>query len=41
MQLRHLFYELLTRLPEVTLGEPEYLQSTFVHGIKRMPISLA
>ncbi|MGV0746746.1 cytochrome P450 [Mycolicibacter minnesotensis] len=41
MELRHLFYELLTRLPEVTLGEPEYLQSTFVHGIKRMPISLA
>lgn len=41
MELRHLFYELLTRLPEVTLGEPEYVQSTFVHGIKRMPISLA
>jgi len=41
MELRHLFYELLTRLPEVTLGEPEYLHSTFVHGIKRMPISLA
>ncbi|WP_024440435.1 cytochrome P450 [Mycobacterium sp. UM_WGJ] len=41
MELRHLFYELLTRLPEVTLGEPEYLQSTFVHGIKRLPISLA
>lgn len=41
MELRHLFYELLTRLPAVTLGEPEYLQSTFVHGIKRMPISLA
>lgn len=41
MELRHLFYELLTRLPEVTLGEPEYLRSTFVHGIKRMPIRLA
>jgi len=41
MELRHLFYELLTRLPAVTLGEPEYLHSTFVHGIKRMPISLA
>jgi cytochrome P450 len=41
MELRHLFYELLTRMPEVTLGEPEYLHSTFVHGIKRMPISLA
>lgn len=41
MELRHLFYELLTRMPKVTLGEPEYLHSTFVHGIKRMPISLA
>lgn len=41
MELRHLFYELLTRMPEVTLGAPEYLHSTFVHGIKRMPISLA
>jgi cytochrome P450 len=41
MELRHLFYELLTRLPEVRLGEPEYLHSTFVHGIKRMPVGLA
>ncbi|OHU95660.1 cytochrome P450 [Mycobacterium talmoniae] len=41
MELRHLFYELVTRVPEVTLGEPEYVHSTFVHGIKRMPVSLA
>ncbi len=41
MELRHLFHELLTRLPEVTLGAPDYLHSSFVHGIKRMPISLA
>ncbi|MCX5045373.1 cytochrome P450 [Aldersonia sp. NBC_00410] len=41
MQLRHLFHELLTRLPEVTLGEPEYVHSNFVHGVKRMPIALA
>lgn len=40
MELRHLFYELATRVPEVTLGEPEYVHSTFVHGIKRMSISL-
>jgi cytochrome P450 len=38
MELRHLFRELLTRLPEVTLGEPEYVHSNFIHGIKRMPI---
>lgn len=41
MQLRHLFYELLTRLPEVSVGEPDYLHSTFVHGIKHLPVSLA
>ena len=41
MELRQLFYELVTRVPEVTLGEPEYVHSTFVHGIKRMPIALA
>lgn len=41
MELRQLFYELLTRLPEVNVGEPEYLQSMFIHGIKRLPIALA
>lgn len=38
MQLRLLFAELLTRVPEVVLGEPEYVHSDFVHGIKRMPV---
>lgn len=41
MELRHLFRELVTRVPEVRLGEPDYVHSTFVHGIKRMPCSLA
>ncbi|MEU4311604.1 cytochrome P450 [Nocardia sp. NPDC024068] len=40
MQLRLLFRELLTRTPEVTLGEPEYVHSDFIHGIKRMPVRL-
>jgi cytochrome P450 len=40
MELRQLFYELLTRLPEVNVAEPEYLRSSFIHGIKRMPIAL-
>ena len=40
MELRHLFHELLTRLPDISVGEPEYVHSDFVHGIKRMPISL-
>lgn len=40
MQLRLLFQQLLTRVPEVTLGEPEYVHSDFIHGIKRMPVHL-
>ena len=35
-ELRNLFRELLTRL-SVEFGEPEYLMSNFVHGIKRLP----
>jgi cytochrome P450 len=36
-QLRALFRELLTRLPDIEIGEPEWLPNTFVHGIKRLP----
>jgi cytochrome P450 len=36
MQLRHLFYELLTRLPDLEVGEPEYLHSNVIHGVKHM-----
>lgn len=36
-ELRNLFRELLTRLKSVELGEPELLQSSFVHGVKRLP----
>ena len=39
-QLRCLFRELATRTPTLTLGEPEYLASNFVHGVKRMPCRL-
>ena len=35
-ELRNIFRELLTRV-SVELGEPEYLMSNFVHGIKRLP----
>lgn len=41
MQLRLLFHELLPRIPEVVLGDPEYVHSDFVHGIKRMPVRRA
>jgi cytochrome P450 len=36
-ELRNLFRELLTRLHRVEFGEPSYLQSSFVHGIKHLP----
>jgi cytochrome P450 len=40
MQLRHLFHQLLTRLPPVQLGEPHYLHSNLIHGIKHMSVRL-
>lgn len=39
-QLKAIFDELLHRAPELTVGEPDYLLSNFVHGIKRMPCQL-
>jgi cytochrome P450 len=40
MQLRNLFDQLLTRLDHVEFGEPAYLRSSFVHGIKRLPANI-
>jgi cytochrome P450 len=37
VELRNLFGELLTRLTRVEFGEPDYLRSSFVHGVKRLP----
>lgn len=39
MQLTALFGELLVRLPDLTVGEPEYLAGNFINGIKRLPAS--
>jgi cytochrome P450 len=39
-QLKAIFDDLLHRAPELTVGEPDYLLSNFVHGIKRMPCQL-
>jgi cytochrome P450 len=36
-QLRSIFGELLHRLPDLEVGEPEYLVGSFIHGVKRMP----
>jgi cytochrome P450 len=37
VQLGALFRELLVRLPDLTVGEPEYLAGNFINGIKRLP----
>lgn len=38
LELKHLFRELLSRLPKVEVSDPEYVHSDFVHGIKRMSV---
>lgn len=38
-QLRSLFGELLARVPELAVGEPEYLAGNFINGIKRLPVT--
>jgi cytochrome P450 len=39
-EIRVMFEELFRRLPDLRItGEPDYLQSSFIHGIKRMPCS--
>ena len=40
MQLRAIFRELLTRAPDLKVGEPEFVTGHFMHAIKRMPCSL-
>ncbi|TQS44680.1 cytochrome P450 [Cryptosporangium phraense] len=37
VQLRCLFRELLTQLPELRAGEPDYVAGAFIHAIRRMP----
>jgi cytochrome P450 len=39
-QLRCVFSELVTRVPRLEVGDPEYLTANFIHGIKRMPCKL-
>lgn len=39
-QLRCIFTEILTRVPGLEVGSPEYLTSCFIHGIKRLPYRL-
>jgi cytochrome P450 len=38
-QLRAIFGELLRRLPDIDVGEPDQLVGGFINGVKRMPCS--
>ena len=41
-EIKVMFEELFRRLPDVEVsGEPELLQSNFIHGIKRMPVEFS
>ncbi len=40
-QLRALFKQILTRLPDMEVGEPELLRSDFINGVKRLPVRIA
>jgi len=37
-QLRALFSQILTRLPSMEVGAPEYLRSDFINGVKHLPV---
>jgi cytochrome P450 len=39
LQLRSLFRELLFRVPDLEVGEPVWLESRIVHGVKRLPVT--
>jgi cytochrome P450 len=39
-QLKALFSELLTRVPEIQAAEPEYVDSAFIQGILRLPCTI-
>ena len=38
-QVRALVGELLTQLPGLAAGEPDYLQGNFVHAIRSLPVT--
>jgi cytochrome P450 len=40
IQLREIFDQLVHRVPNLRLGEPDYLVGNFVHAVKRMPAGL-
>ncbi len=40
-QLRALTREILTKLPTMEVGEPEYLPGEFIHGVRRLPVVIS
>ena len=39
-QLRALFSQILTKLPDMKIGEPEMLRSEFIHGVRHLPVHI-
>jgi cytochrome P450 len=39
-QLRALFSQILAKLPKMEVGEPEYMYSEFINGIRRLPVTI-
>jgi cytochrome P450 len=39
-ELRALFRQFLTKLPDMEVGAPEAMQSDFLHGIRRLPVRI-
>jgi cytochrome P450 len=39
-QLRALFGNILTKLPGMEVGEPEYLYSEFINGVRHLPVTI-
>src|SRR5690606_25931558 len=40
MQLRHIFHQLLTRVPDLKFGEPQYLVGNFVYAVSHLDYSV-
>lgn len=38
-QLRSIFSELLTQIPDIAAGEPTYVAGNFIHAIRSMPVT--
>lgn len=35
--MKHALREIYTRMPDLQVGTPDYLESSFMHGVKRLP----